>query len=132
MGSLMGKESKEEMKERKKEKKEKGLRTVADAKAGRTGKDDKIVIAELDFDDWDFSTEKGKFEASYDASKTALTREEWDAAIGEVNGVMKHEGVKGFLCCLCGEAGHHVGDLKKKSASSRGSTRRRVPSSPSR
>ena len=35
---LMGKESKEEKKERKKEKKEKGLRTVADAKAGRTGK----------------------------------------------------------------------------------------------
>ena len=34
----MGKESKEEKKERKKEKKEKGLRTVADAKAGRTGK----------------------------------------------------------------------------------------------
>ena len=29
---------------------------------------------------------------------------------------MKHDvkTVKGFLCCLCGEAGHHVGDLKKK------------------
>mmetsp|Transcript_23501 Transcript_23501/g.47790 ORF Transcript_23501/g.47790 Transcript_23501/m.47790 type:complete len:128 (-) Transcript_23501:279-662(-) len=75
---------------------------------------DKIVIAELDFDDWDFSATKGNFEAPYDATKTALTREEWDAAINDVNGVMKHEGAKGLLCCLCGDASDHVGDLKKK------------------
>jgi len=73
---------------------------------------DKVVVAELDFDDDD--VKKSQFVAPFDASKTSLTREEWDAAIGEVNGVFHHKGLMALLCCLCGEPEHHVEDLQKK------------------
>ena len=53
------------------------------------------------FDDDD--VKKSGFDLPYDAEKTALTKEEWDAAIGEVNGVFNHTGIMAVLCCLCGD-----------------------------
>ena len=75
----------------------------------------RVVTAKLVYDDWDASiTSRGKFEVPYDASKTSLTRAEWDAAIADVNSVFEHKGAMGMLCCLCGEAVDHEHDLKKK------------------
>ena len=73
----------------------------------------------------------------YDAEKTALTKEEWDGALAEINGVFNHTGIMAVLCCLCGDpevpprrgnsnlrgrrdgaatppAQDHVGDVQKK------------------
>ena len=81
---------------------------------------------------------KSGFDLPYDAEKTALTKEEWDAALADINGVFHHTGCMALLCCLCGDpevpprrgnsslrrrrdgvaatppAQDHVGDVKKK------------------
>ena len=83
------------------------------------------------FDDDD--VKKSGFDLPFDAEKTALTKEEWDGAIGEVNSAFHHTGCMALLCCLCGDpevpprrgiqvdavastppAQDHVGDVKKK------------------
>ena len=53
------------------------------------------------FDDDD--VKKSGFDLPYDAEKTALTKEEWDAALAEINGVFNHTGLMAVLCCLCGD-----------------------------
>ena len=62
---------------------------------------DKVVVAELHFDDDD--VKKSGFDLPYDAEKTALTKEEWDGALAEINGVFNHTGIMAVLCCLCGD-----------------------------
>ena len=53
------------------------------------------------FDDDD--VKKSGFDLPYDAEKTALTKEEWDGALAEINGVFNHTGIMAVLCCLCGD-----------------------------
>ena len=53
------------------------------------------------FDDDD--VKKSGFDLPYDAEKTALTKEEWDGALAEINGVFHHTGFMALLCCLCGD-----------------------------
>ena len=62
---------------------------------------DKVVVAELHFDDDD--VKKSGFDLPFDADKTVLTREEWDAALADINGVFHHTGCMALLCCLCGD-----------------------------
>ncbi len=84
------------------------------------------------FDDDD--VKKSGFDLPYDAEKTALTKEEWDGALAEINGVFNHTGFMALLCCLCGDpevptrrnqvdalaastarpTQDHVGDVQKK------------------
>lgn len=73
---------------------------------------DKVVVAELEYDEDE--VKNSKFVMPFDAAKTSLTREEWDAAIGEVNSAFHYTGPMALLCCLCGAPEHHVGDVKKK------------------
>ena len=73
---------------------------------------DKVVVAELHFDDDE--VKKSGFDLPYDAEKTVLTREEWDGALADINGVFHHTGCMALLCCLCGDPEDHVGDVKKK------------------
>ena len=58
-------------------------------------------MAELHFDDDD--VKKSGFDLPYDAEKTALTKEEWDGALADINGVFHHTGCMALLCCLCGD-----------------------------
>ena len=58
-------------------------------------------MAELHFDDDD--VKKSGFDLPYDGEKTALTKEEWDGALAEINGVFNHTGIMAVLCCLCGD-----------------------------
>ena len=58
-------------------------------------------MAELHFDDDD--VKKSGFDLPFDAEKTALTKEEWDGALAEINGVFNHTGIMAVLCCLCGD-----------------------------
>ena len=58
-------------------------------------------MAELKFDDDD--VKKSGFDLPYDAEKTALTKEEWDGALADINGVFHHTGCMALLCCLCGD-----------------------------
>ena len=86
---------KEEKKAKKAEKKaakaEKKLENEKDEAAKKLGvTSDRVVVAALDFDDDD--VKKSQFVAPFDASKTSLTREEWDAAIADVNSVFHHKG----------------------------------------
>ena len=69
-------------------------------------------MAELHFDDDD--VKKSGFDLPYDAEKTALTKEEWDSSLAEINGVFHHTGCMALLCCLCGDPEDHVGDVQKK------------------
>ena len=85
--------------EKKAQKKEKQKADLADSAQFKGF--DKVVVAELHFDDDD--VKKSGFDLPYDGEKTALTKEEWDAAIGEVNGVFNHTGCMALLCCLCGD-----------------------------
>ena len=85
--------------EKKAQKKEKQKADLADSAQFKGF--DKVVVAELHFDDDD--VKKSGFDLPYDAEKTALTKEEWDEAIGEVNGVFNHTGIMAVLCCLCGD-----------------------------
>ena len=64
------------------------------------------------FDDDD--VKKSGFDLPYDAEKTALTKDEWDTALADINGVFHHTGCMALLCCLCGDPEDHVGDVKKK------------------
>ena len=90
------KAAKAEKKAQKKEKQKADLAGSAQFKGF-----DKVVVAELHFDDDD--VKKSGFDLPYDAEKTALTKEEWDGALAEINGVFNHTGFMALLCCLCGD-----------------------------
>ena len=117
--------------EKKAQKKEKQKADLADSAQFKGF--DKVVVAELHFDDDD--VKKSGFDLPYDAEKTALTKEEWNSALAEINGVFNHTGLMALLCCLCGDpevptrrqvyavaataskprsAQDHVGDVQKK------------------
>ena len=85
--------------EKKAQKKEKQKADLADSAQFKGF--DKVVVAELHFDDDD--VKKSGFDLPFDADKTALTREEWDGALAEINGVFNHTGIMAVLCCLCGD-----------------------------